>query len=221
MKTDTKSRILKAAIKVFSRKGFRGATVREIVSQAGAHNLNSVVYYFGSKEELYKEVLEFMFEDAKKFLPEESQSDYDGADPREKLKEFVRTYLKILYVIDTELDADLAAIFSKEIANPSPFLDEMVKRHITPGHEILQSIILGIIGENTSSTVVRECEASIMGQIYYHLFAWPLIIRCYPNHPSPHSQINELANHITRFSLGGLMKILDDMHPKINNCHQH
>ena len=214
MKTDTKNRILNAAIKVFSRKGFRGATVREIVSQADGRNLNSVVYYYGSKEELYKAVLEFMFEDAKKFIPEKSQSDYDGADPREKLKEFIRTYLKILYVIDTELDADLADIFSKEIANPSPFLDEMVKRHIAPGHEILQKIILEIIGESVSAAVARDCEVSIMGQIYYHLFAWPLIIRCYPNHPSPHSQIDELANHITRFSLGGLTKILDDMHPK-------
>lgn len=188
--------------------------MREIVSQAGAYNLNSVVYYFGSKEELYKGVLEFMFEEAKKFLPKESQSDSEGPDPRSKLKEYIHTYLKVIYVIDTELDADLASIFSKEIANPSPFLDEMVKRYIVPSNEILQSIIREIIGENTSSAVVRECEASIMGQIYYHLFAWPLIIRCYTNHPSPHSQIDELANHITRFSLGGLTKIMDDMHTK-------
>ena len=212
MKTETKNRILNAAIKVFSSKGFRGATVREIVGRAGAHNLNSVVYYFGSKEELYKAVLEFMFEDAKKFLPAESESESEAADPKEKLKEYIRTYLKVIYVIDSELDADLASIFSKEIANPSPFLNEMVKRYIAPGNEILQEIIREIIGESTSSAVVGECEASIMGQIYYHLFAWPLIIRCYPNHPPPHSQIDKLASHITRFSLGGMSKIVEDIH---------
>ena len=212
MKIDTKNRILNAAIKVFSSKGFRGATVREIVRHAGAHNLNSVVYYFGSKEELYKAVLEFMFEDAQKFLPTNSPSESEGADPKEKLKEYIRTYLKVIYVIDSALDADLASIFSKEIANPSPFLDKMVKRYVAPGNEILQEIIREIIGKSASFGVVRDCEASIMGQIYYHLFAWPLIIRCYPNHPSPHSLIDRLANHITRFSLGGMTKIMEDKH---------
>ena len=214
MKKDTKQKILQAAIKVFSRKGFRGATVREIVSEADAHNLNSVVYYFGSKEELYKAVLEFMFEDAQKFLPDEPLPDAIKAGPTDKLKVFIRTYLKVIYVIDTELDADLATIFSKEIANPSPFLDAMVKRYIAPANEELNKIIKEIIGKKTSSAVLRECESSILGQIYYHLLAWPLIIRCYPNHPSPHSQINRQADHITRFSLGGLSRIGADKQDK-------
>ena len=210
MKKDTKQKILNAAIKVFSRKGFRGATVREIVSEAGAHNLNSVVYYFGSKEELYKAVLEFMFEDAQKFLPDEPQPGTIEVAPEDKLRVFILTFLKIIYVIDTELDADLASIFSKEIANPSPFLDEMVKRYLAPANEELNEIIGEIIGEKSSRSVLRDCEASIMGQIYYHLLAWPLISRCYPGHPTPDSRLDKLADHITRFSLGGLAKIRAD-----------
>lgn len=56
----TRKRLLVAARRVFARKGFSGASVREITSAAEA-NLGAVTYHFGSKQGLYDAVLEDAF----------------------------------------------------------------------------------------------------------------------------------------------------------------
>ena len=204
MKVNTKENILQAAIKIFARKGYRAATVREIALEAGAANISAVNYHFNSKENLYKSVLEFMFEDAKKFVPDENIFVAKEVDPKEKLRVFILTFMKIIYSINSELDADLASIFSKEVTNPSPFLNEMVQKYLVPTNNGLQKIIIEIIGENAPFEVTKSCVDSIMGQIYYYLFAWPLIIRANPDHPAMHTQIESIANHINLFTLGGI-----------------
>ncbi len=51
------TRILKAAEHVFAETGFGGATMAEIADQAGLPKAN-LHYYFGTKEELYRAVLD-------------------------------------------------------------------------------------------------------------------------------------------------------------------
>ncbi|HET7300377.1 MAG TPA: TetR/AcrR family transcriptional regulator [Oleiagrimonas sp.] len=51
----TKERILDAAEELFARRGFDGASLRQVTSSAGV-NLASVNYHFGSKEKLIEEV---------------------------------------------------------------------------------------------------------------------------------------------------------------------
>ena len=54
---DTRGRVLAAALDVFAERGFDGATLRDITDTAGA-NIAAVNYYFRSKEELIRQVLE-------------------------------------------------------------------------------------------------------------------------------------------------------------------
>jgi AcrR family transcriptional regulator len=54
---NTEEKIKEAAKKVFLKKGFNGATTRDIAEEAGV-NLALVNYYFRSKEKLFKEVFE-------------------------------------------------------------------------------------------------------------------------------------------------------------------
>jgi len=207
MKGNTKENILHAAIKIFARKGYKAATVREIAMEAGAANLSAVTYHFKGKENLYKMVLEFMFKDAGKFIPEKQASEKKEIDPKEKLRNFILIFMRIIYVIDSELDANLALIFSKEVTNPSPFLSEMVQKYLTPGSEKLQGILIEILGKKVPFEVIKRCEDSIMGQIYYHLFAWPLIIRIDPDHLTVHTQVDNIADHIFLFTFGGMENI--------------
>ena len=53
---DTKTRILQAAFKLFSDKGFEGTSMREIAKQAEV-NLSAINYHYQSKEKLCSEVL--------------------------------------------------------------------------------------------------------------------------------------------------------------------
>jgi len=54
---DTRDRLLAAALQVFANRGIVSATLREITLEADA-NIAAVNYYFRSKEELTKQVLE-------------------------------------------------------------------------------------------------------------------------------------------------------------------
>ena len=55
-RTDTKTRILDAAEKLFAERGFSETSLRLITSKAEV-NLASVNYHFGSKKELIRAVL--------------------------------------------------------------------------------------------------------------------------------------------------------------------
>jgi AcrR family transcriptional regulator len=54
---ETRTQLIEAALDVFGRLGFEGATTREIAKAAGA-NLAAIVYHFGSKEALHLAVAE-------------------------------------------------------------------------------------------------------------------------------------------------------------------
>ncbi|EKF41537.1 TetR/AcrR family transcriptional regulator [Nitratireductor indicus] len=54
---DTRERLLAAALRIFANRGIASATLREITEEAGA-NVAAVNYYFRSKEELTRTVLE-------------------------------------------------------------------------------------------------------------------------------------------------------------------
>jgi AcrR family transcriptional regulator len=54
---DTRARLIRAALRIFAERGIATATLREITEEAGA-NLAAVNYYFRSKEELTRTVLE-------------------------------------------------------------------------------------------------------------------------------------------------------------------
>lgn len=55
---DKKDHILNNALKLFCQKGFDGTSVRDIASEADV-NLAMINYYFGSKEKLFQNVIEY------------------------------------------------------------------------------------------------------------------------------------------------------------------
>lgn len=54
---ESRDRLLAAARKVFAKRGYDGATVKELSEEAGL-NISLVSYYFGGKEGLYKACIE-------------------------------------------------------------------------------------------------------------------------------------------------------------------
>jgi AcrR family transcriptional regulator len=54
---DTKEQIISVAERLFAERGFAGTTLRNVISEADV-NLAAVHYHFGSKEELFRAVVE-------------------------------------------------------------------------------------------------------------------------------------------------------------------
>jgi AcrR family transcriptional regulator len=88
---DTRAKILKAAIKVFAKQGYASGRVESISKAARSHD-RMIYYYFGSKEQLFVEVLETIYT---QFNEAESKLDLDLEDPvhgLEQMVEFVWQY---------------------------------------------------------------------------------------------------------------------------------
>lgn len=81
----TKARILEAAKEEFARLGLGGARVDEIAERAKA-NKRMIYHYFGSKEELFKVVLEEAYIDIR---TAEQSLDLEHLPPREALSKLV------------------------------------------------------------------------------------------------------------------------------------
>jgi AcrR family transcriptional regulator len=58
---DTRRRILETALQVFATEGYEGASTRQLAERAGV-NLPAIQYYFGSKEGLFRAVIESIIE---------------------------------------------------------------------------------------------------------------------------------------------------------------
>jgi hypothetical protein len=73
--------------------------------------------------------------------------------------------------------------------------------------QALSAIIRDIVGPAAPQQVVVNSARSIVGQMLFYHFARPMLVRVFPNEPLDASKLDELADHITAFSLQGLRGI--------------
>ena len=201
----TRERLFRAAVKVFARTGYKGATVREICKTAGAANTNAINYYYGGKDKLYKAILDVMFSAYRK-RKEQAGGEKRSKRPEERLRNYINSYCAI-HFHEGVLAREMVSIFTAEMARPSRYLDEMVRKYMVPEAEELTDMMRDLLGPDTPRTVLLDCAVSVVGQILYYSFAWPMFSQAVPDHPSLEYYRTELADHVYRFSLGGLAAV--------------
>ncbi len=194
----TKERLFRAGIRVFAEKGYRDATVREICAIAGSANINSVNYYFKSKENLYREILEAIFSRYDTY----DTHDWETKTPQQQLKEMIHIFCIMLYN-NKAVASDITSIFVSEMTNPSPFLVELVDTYNRPRLKRHLKMFRDLLGNVATDDMARDCLVSVAGQLFYYRFAWPVFSRLFPDY-SPEKQIEQWADHVYRFTLGGI-----------------
>lgn len=102
--------ILNAALEVFSVHGLRGATLERIAAEAEMSKPH-VVYYFGSKDAIYTELLEALLEDWLSPLRELSEE----GDPLAEILTYVRRKLRMSQDMPRE-----SKLFATEILHGAP-----------------------------------------------------------------------------------------------------
>src|SRR3954465_5345491 len=113
----TREKIIKAAARAFAQYGYEGASVRRIVGTA-AVNQAAINYHFGSKEGLYRAVLQMAL---RSLGSDDAAAGGASALTREQaLRQFMRRQLQPMTARDER--SDYLRIFSWETLRPSaPF----------------------------------------------------------------------------------------------------
>jgi len=81
---DARQRILGAALEIFSDEGFAGTTTREIASRARV-NLGLIKYYFGTKDALWRTVVDGVFAELASEIGDVAAQGTSGKDGIAKL----------------------------------------------------------------------------------------------------------------------------------------
>lgn len=193
----TRSRLLDAAREVFSQRGFQGATVREICRRAEANGA-AVNYHFGSKDGLLAEALNF--------APLAALQKANANEcPRMRLRLFIRDFM--LMLLDEKNPSSQCRIMARELADPTPALDKIVREAIAPLHEFLGKLVHEIIGEKVGVAELRRCVYSILGQCLFYRHSHPVLQRLHRTLRYDQKEIEVIAEHIVEFSLAGIKQI--------------
>lgn len=192
----TRKRLLDAAREVFSKHSFQGATVREICRLADA-NVAAVNYHFGSKEGLLAEALNF----SQLAALQKANVTADQC-PEIRLCLFLRDFM--LMLLDEKNASAQCRIMARELADPTPALDQIVSEAIAPLHGFLGRLLREIAGNKVTETELRRCVYSIIGQCQFYRNSHPVLQRLHPKLRYDHKEIVAISEHIAEFSLAGI-----------------
>lgn len=198
----TRERILNAAGEVFAEQGFEGATVRAITQRAGV-NVAAINYHFRDKAELYSRVI--LDACAAQRIADLIKAE-GIVDPRQRLRSIIFHWLQFMLTPDRPQWKRL--LLAREMANPTIALDQLVENSIRPMRdECLKPTLRELAEDRFDEKQLRYLSGSIMGQCYYYLQSRPVLDRLYPGFEIGKPEINELADHITRFSLAAITEM--------------
>jgi AcrR family transcriptional regulator len=201
---ETRRLLLEAAGEVFAETGFRDATVREICRRAGA-NVAAINYHFGDKNTLYLEVLRYAHGKALEKYPPLLGLPED-APAEKKLRAFIHSLL--LRIFDKGPNSWHGKLMSREMIEPTGALDSLVEERIRPMSAQLWKIVAEILDCPLNDQRVRQCGFSVVSQCVFFHHCRPVVARLFPQQlPQDAASIEQLAEHITAFSLAAMKSL--------------
>ena len=188
---DKREAILRAAVKVFARKGFFNSKVADIAAEAGIAD-GTVYLYFKGKED----VLHSIFDRAMaEFITEGKKELALLEKPADKLRRIAELHLERLGA-----DRDLAVVFQVELRGSTKFMEEFSAAGFAEYLEIIQKTIedgqrSGDFREDIKPVLAAKI---IYGSLDEMVTNWILSKRSYPLAP--------LADEVVKMFYGGLLR---------------
>ncbi|GFM35935.1 TetR family transcriptional regulator [Desulfovibrio psychrotolerans] len=218
----TRQRILDAARSEFAKKGTT-ATVRDICRIARA-NIAAVNYHFGSKDGLLAAVLSSIMDETLRLYPMDGGVPRDAA-PGERLYGFVFAFLCRILGTEKPDEAVLGQMLSEAFMRPLPQFEQYAEAHRIEVLRWLVPLLREISGcepladpegetlaypssmlspTNAEDRRFKLLARSIIAQILLYNSLRSRFLEARGGKRFLPDEIEEIARHITAFSLGGI-----------------
>ncbi|MBA2619680.1 MAG: TetR/AcrR family transcriptional regulator [Acidobacteria bacterium] len=188
---DKREAILRAATKVFARKGYFNSKVADVAGAAGIAD-GTVYLYFKSKNEILHSIFdrameEFIAEGKREIAP------IDEADKR--LRRIAELHLEKLGA-----DRDLAIVFQVELRGSTKFMEEFSAAGFAEYLSIIHQTIedgqkAGVFRADLNATI---CSKILFGALDEMVTNWIL--------SKKHYELKPLANEVLKVFFGGVLK---------------
>ena len=197
---ETKRRLIDAAGDVFAEKGFERATIKGITMRAGV-SLAAVNYHFSDKNELYYQCLRHAHSAAMaavklvQTLPSETS-------PPQRLRVFIRGLLSDM--LDPQRPKWESVILWREMQQPTIATERLCSETFCEACDTMEALVASLVGRPIPEPKLRLIVESVLGQCLFHVHHQELNARIFPDEPPAHERVDELADHISNFSIAAI-----------------
>jgi AcrR family transcriptional regulator len=180
----TRQKLLKAAIDVFGRRGFQGASTRALAQAAGV-NLQAIPYYFGSKEGLYiatAEHIAAMIAQRTEGARAQAQSRLAAVGQATGLSrhEARGLLIQILQVMGEAFigpeSEPWARFLIREQMEPTEAFQQVYRGTMEPLLKLLRQLVGRIRGQDPNSQAIRLRTLSLLGGLMVFRVAHATVI---------------------------------------------
>jgi len=196
---ETRARVLNSAARLFAERGFARVTVRDICRKARA-NVAAVNYHFGGKAGLYRAVMQTAIE-TMQATTDAARAAGRERPPDERLRAYVSVFLQ--RVVGKGSRTWIHQLMMREISDPTPALDMVAEQVLKPRMVYLCGTIAELVGCSPDDPRVVRCALSVQAQ--FQALLWnEAMAKLVPGIKTTQTSLDTIADHITRFSLGGV-----------------
>jgi AcrR family transcriptional regulator len=195
----TRAALIEAAAPLFADVGFEASRTRDIADKAKA-NVSAINYHFGSKMGLYQAVIKAQAEEMNASFPLETEATLQEA-PAIRLQWLVHNLLRRVVA---KHDDHRLKVCVREFVEPTEALNYLVKEIVSQQFNLMKSIVSAVLGHEVSDEELNRFTVSVVCQCFHYGMAEPMLTRLGVKIPHTEAEISVLAEHIVRFSLGGI-----------------
>ena len=165
----TARRIVSAAEEIFAEQGLAGARMDEI-ARAARVNKALLYYYFRSKEELHRFVLEALFSQLRAGVAEQGAA---TPSPRKRLSAVVDNFFDFV-----RQHPNYPRLVQRALLNRGPDLDWIVSEYYRPLHsQLVRTIKEGISAGEFRRVDARNTALTVISIMVFYFAAAPVLSR--------------------------------------------
>ncbi len=188
---DKREAILRAATKVFARRGYFNSKVADVAKEAGIAD-GTVYLYFKSKDEILHSIFDRAMAE---FIAEGKKELAEIESPQDKLRRIAELHLEKLGA-----DRDMAIVFQVELRGSTKFMQEFSAAGFAEYLDIIQQTFIegqrtGVFHKDLKPIV---CAKILYGALDEMVTNWILSNNSYPLAP--------MADEVLKVFFGGVLQ---------------